>query len=167
MEKNSLVGLLLFLVVLMSGCRIYSLRGGDTSGAATFSVSYLKPRTPQASQIYTQELTNELKDFISSQSPLDVISDNGDLQFSGFVSSYSVAPASVGQGDIAALNKLTVSVKIKYVNTMEPEKSFDKTFTKFATFSSNEDIFAVEVRLWEDINEQLIQTIYNESLGNW
>ena len=152
-----------------SGCRFYSvsMRGGDTSGASTFSVGYFKPKTAQASQVYAQRFSDGLKDFISSASPLKITNKNGDLQYSGSITGYTISPASVGQGEVAALNKLTITVKVKYVNSREPDKSFEKSFSKFANYNSNSDIFAVEEQLWEDINEQLINAIYNASIGNW
>ena len=157
------------LGIALSGCHFYSvsMRGGDTSGASTFSVGYFKPKTSQASQVYAQRFTDGLKDFISSASPLKINDNNADLQYSGAVTGYAISPASVGQGEVAALNKLTITVKVKYVNNKEPDKSFEKSFSKFANYNANSDIFAVEEQLWEDINEQLINAIYNASIGNW
>ncbi|HIP31487.1 MAG TPA: hypothetical protein EYG86_01860 [Crocinitomicaceae bacterium] len=160
---------ILFLLPLLSGCKFYSvsMRGGDTSGSSTYSVEYFKPKTAQASQVYAQRFTDGLKDFIASASPLDITDSQADLQYSGSITGYTISPASVGQGEVAALNKLTITVKLKYVNNKEPDKSFDKSFSKFANYNSNSDIFAVEEQLWEDINEQLITAIYNASIGNW
>jgi hypothetical protein len=56
---------------------------------------------------------------------------------------------------------------VKYTNTLEPELSFDKTFTKFADFPAEQDLFSVEESLWSAINDQLTQEIYNSSVGNW
>lgn len=160
---------LLPITILLSGCKFYSvsMRGGDTSGSSTYSVGYFKPKTAQASQVYAQRFTDGLKDFIASASPLDFVDNNADLQYSGAITGYNISPASVSEGEVAALNRLTITVTLKYVNTKEPDKSFDKSFSKFANYNSNSDIFAVEEELWEDINEQLINAIYNASIGNW
>jgi hypothetical protein len=53
------------------------------------------------------------------------------------------------------------------VNSLEPDLSFDKTFSKFADFDANQDLFSIEESLWSLINEQLTQEIYNASVGNW
>ncbi len=160
---------LAFAFFTFSGCKFYSvsMRGGDTSGASTYSVAYFKPKAAQASQVYAQRFTDGLKDFIASASPLKITDSQADLQYSGTITGYSISPASVGQGEVAALNKLTITVKVKYTNTKEPDKSFEKSFSKFANYNANNDIFAVEEQLWEEINEQLINAIYNDSLGNW
>lgn len=165
--KKYTVGLLLMLL-LFSSCEIrYSFSGGQFSGAKTFSVSYLKPQTALASPTYSQRLTEDLKDVMLSQSPLSLSESNGDLQFEGSVTNYVVAPVAIQSNETASLTRLSITVKIKYTNTLEPDLNFEKSFTKFADFSATESLFAVQEDLWKQINEQLAQEIYNASVGNW
>jgi hypothetical protein len=56
---------------------------------------------------------------------------------------------------------------VKYENKLEPDLGFERTFTKFADFDANQDLFSIEESLWGLINDQLTQEIYNASLGNW
>jgi hypothetical protein len=56
---------------------------------------------------------------------------------------------------------------VNYVNTFEREKNFEKTFTRWADFPSNADFIDVEAELVTEINEQLIQDIFDASLGAW
>jgi hypothetical protein len=92
---------------------------------------------------------------------------NGDLQFEGSVTSYAVAPMAIQSNETASLTRLSITVKIKYTNTLEPDLNFEKSFTKFADFSATESLFSVEEDLWKQINDQLAQEIYNASVGNW
>ena len=69
--------------------------------------------------------------------------------------------------ETASLNRLNITIKVKYTNTLEPDLSFDKTFSKFADFEAAADLLSVEDRLWSEINDQLLQEIYNASVGNW
>lgn len=158
----------LLMVLAFTSCEIrYSFSGGQFSGAKTFSVSYLKPQTALASPTYSQRLTEGLKDVMLSQSPLTLNETNGDLQFEGSVTNYVVAPVAIQSNETASLTRLSVTVKIKYTNTLEPDLNFEKSFTKFADFSANESLFAVQEDLWKQINDQLAQEIYNASVGNW
>jgi hypothetical protein len=50
---------------------------------------------------------------------------------------------------------------------LDPKLNFEKTFSKFADFEANQDLFSVEESLWKLINDQLVQEIYNASVGNW
>jgi hypothetical protein len=165
--KKYTVGLLL-MILLFTSCEIrYSFSGGQFSGAKTFSVSYLKPQTALASPTYSQRLTEDLKDVMLSQSPLSLSESNGDLQFEGSVTNYVVAPVAIQSNEIASLTRLSITVKIKYTNTLEPDLNFEKSFTKFADFAATESLFAVQEDLWKQINDQLAQEIYNASVGNW
>ncbi len=159
---------LLIVVLLFTSCEIrYSFSGGQFSGAKTFSVSYLKPQTALASPTYSQRLTEELKDVMLSQSPLSLSETNGDLQFEGSVTQYVVQPMAIQNNETASLTRLSITVKIKYTNTLEPDLNFEKSFTKFADFAATENLFTIQEDLWKLINDQLSQEIYNASVGNW
>ena len=122
--KKHTVGLML-VMLLFASCEIrYSFSGGQFSGAKTFSVSYLKPQTALASPTYSQRLTENFKDVMLSQSPLSLSETNGDLQFEGSVTNYVVAPMAIQSNETASLTRLSITVKIKYTNTLEPDLNF-------------------------------------------
>ncbi|HEY8403287.1 MAG TPA: LptE family protein [Flavobacteriales bacterium] len=159
-----------FALAMLTGCTVqYSMTGGQFGNAKTFSVDYFKPQTGLATPTYAQLFSESLKDFLLAQSPLKLRESDGDLQFSGSIVEYHIAPASAtgGNTEIASMNRLTIGVKVKYVNTLEEDLNFEKSFSKFADFEADKDLFAVEEELWKIINEQLIVEIYNASVGNW
>lgn len=160
---------LLIPVLMLSGCRFYSFTGGQFSGAKTFSVDYFKPQTAMATPTYAQRFTEAMKDLLLAQSPLKLQETDGDLRFSGSIIDYSTAPAAIqsGAAETASLNRLTITVKVKYENSLDPDLGFEKTFSKFSDFDANQDLFSIEEELWSLINEQLTQEIYNASVGNW
>jgi hypothetical protein len=159
-----------FLMSILVGCSVqYSMTGGQFGNAKTFSVDYFKPQTGLATPTYAQTFSESLKDFLLAQSPLKLREAEGDLQFSGTIVEYHIAPASAtgGNTETASMNRLTIGVKVKYVNTLEEDLNFEKSFSKFADFEADKDLFVVEEDLWKIINEQLIVEIYNASVGNW
>jgi len=143
------------------------MSGTDTSGASTFSVDYFKPNTALATPLLAQRFTESLKDLILQQSPLNLTKRDGDLTYEGSIIGYDISPSAVQANETADQNRLTITVKVKYTNTIEKEKSFERTFSKFADYPSSQDLFAIEDQLIEDINDQLTQDIFNASLGNW
>ena len=157
--------------LLFAGCTFnYSFTGGDYSGADTFEVAFLKPSAPLASQQFALQFTEELKDLIQSQSPLDLVETGGQLTYSGTITGYKVIPVAVQAGDqtgVASLNRLTVTVKIRYGNSIDTDKGFEKSFEEYAEFDGDLDFFTVEESLWEEVIDKLTQSIYNASLGNW
>ena len=155
-------------VMGLDSCSVnYGFTGGDFSGAETFEVAFLKPTAPLASQQFALNITESLKDLIQSQSPLDLVERDGQLVFSGAITGYKIAPVSVQSNEQASLNRLTVTIKLRYENNVESDKSFDRTFEEYAEYDSNTDFFAIEEELWEEVVEKLTQSIYNASLGNW
>jgi len=154
------------LLLSLASCGIYSFTGADTSGASTFSVDYFRPETALATPVLAQSFTESLKDLILQQSTLN-ISDNGELHYEGAITSYEIAPVSVQSNETASLNRLSITVKVVYTNTIEPSKSFERSFSKYADYDSSQDILSVEDDLNNQIIAQLTQEIFNASLGNW
>lgn len=158
----------ILLVALWGGCGVYTPYGAQTSGARTYSVDYFKSQTPQASPTVALNFTESLKDLIQRQSTLKLVDEDGELRYSGAIVDYRVQPISVqGADELASRNRLTVTVQVRYTNTIEKDLSFDRSFSKFADYDSSSDLLAVEEELMSQINEQLLQEIFNASLGNW
>ena len=102
-----------------------------------------------------------------AQSPLSLVEREGDLQYEGLITGYVVTPVAIQGNETASLNRLTISVKVKYINTIEKNLSFERSFSKYADFEADVDLFSVEESLWAQINDQLAQEVYNASVGNW
>ena len=72
------------------------------------------------------------------------------------------------QGTVtAALNRLTISVNVKFTNTKDAKQNFESTFTRYADYDSKKSLTEVELSLIEEINRQLIDDIFNKSVSNW
>ncbi len=107
-----------------------------------------------------------------SQTNLSFVQKNGDLQFEGAVTAYNAAPIAIqGTGanglNQAAQNRLSITVKVKFVNNKDDKQNFETTFTRFADFPSTTALAAEEDRLIKEINNQLVQDIFNKAVINW
>ena len=153
--------------LLVAGCGVYSPYGAQTSGAKTYSVDAFEMVTPLASAASSLALTEALRDRIQRQSTLRLVDADGELQFSGEIVTWEISPVNVQGDETAASNRLTVGIAIHYTNSKDDELSFDRTFTRFADYSSELDLLQVEDALVEDIGSQLSQDVFNASLGNW
>ena len=158
------VALVAFFV---AGCGIYSPYGAQTSGAETYSVAAFEMVTPLASASSALTLTEALRDRIQRQSTLRLVDAAGELQFSGEIVTWEISPVNVQGDETAASNRLTIGLAVHYENLKDPDLSFDRTFTRFADYSSDLDLLQVEDALVEDIGAQLSQDVFNASLGNW
>jgi hypothetical protein len=169
MRVKAKIFLLFSILLITQFCRVsYSFTGADVPpDARHFSVKTFPVQATLAPPDLGQVFTEDLKDLILGQTRLDVVSQDGHLQYEGVITGYQISPAAITSGEAAALNRLTITVKVKYKNTFEREKNFEATFTRFADYDSSQDLSAVERGLIEEINEQITQDIFDRSLGAW
>jgi hypothetical protein len=160
--------MLVAITVSIYGCKVsYSFTGASTSGLKTFSVVYFQNRAPLVQPGLSQILTDALIDKCKEQTSLKYTTTTGDAEFVGEISDYSTRPLTVAADAQAATNRFTISVKVKYTNAINPDNSFDQTFSRYKDYSSNLDLSAVEKELSDDIVEMLVEDIFNQAFVNW
>jgi predicted component of type VI protein secretion system len=69
--------------------------------------------------------------------------------------------------DAATMNRLTITVKIKYENRFDEEKDLEQTFSRYKDFNSNQTLQQVEDILVFQICEELVDDIFAATVGNW
>jgi hypothetical protein len=89
------------------------------------------------------------------------------LNFEGEITGYAIAPVAIQSNDLAASNRLTIMVHVKFVNTKDEKQNFDTSFSRFADYSSTQSLTAVQANLIDQINQQLVQDIFNKAMINW
>lgn len=163
--------LLCVAAVLLQGCGIsYSFTGGSIpEGMKTVTVRFFENNAPIVNPTLSPSFTEALKERIRNQSSLSQVDDSGDAIFEGRITAYAINPAAVEAGtDRAALNRLSITVQVKYTNTLNPEDSFDQPFTRYQDFSTaSAPIQAQEENLIREITKMLTEDIYNRAFANW
>jgi len=91
----------------------------------------------------------------------------GDFTFEGEITGYSVAPTAIQGNETAAMNRLTVTVHVKFTNTLDDAASYDKNFSTYEDFSSLQQLTQVEGELTDRIVEKLVDDIFNAAVANW
>jgi hypothetical protein len=151
-----------------SSCGIYSFTGASIPpGAKTISVAFFPNKAPLVEPTLSQDFTNTLRDMFTTQTNLQMVPRNGDLQFSGEITGYSVTPQAIQGDQKAALNRLTITVKVHFVSKLEPDKDFDSQFSQFKDYSSNANFESVKSDLIKEISKNLAENIFNKALVNW
>lgn len=135
--------------------------------ARTVSVGFFANNTSLGSPSLSQRFTEKLRDMVSQQTRLALVNQGGDLQFEGYIADYNVTPVAIQSSQQAAMNRLTISVKVAYINKFEADKSFEQTFTRFADFNNTQTLAAIEGDLVTEINRQLTEDIFNRAFNNW
>jgi hypothetical protein len=172
MKNQRIIPILLLVIlsiVIFTACKIsYSFTGAvPMVGVKTFSVYYFPNRARLVNPNLSQSFTDGLQEKLIKQTSMNQITENGDLEFSGQITEYDVKPMNIQQGDLAALNRLTISIKVKFVNNKNHEQDWEKSFSQFEDFESTKSLSDVEDGLVTEIVKKLTDDIFNASLANW
>lgn len=173
-KKITLSALLIFAVsiVLLAGCTVkYSLSGASIHpDAKTISIAYFPNNASMVSPILSPTFTDAMKDKFSRQTRLASVNEDGDLSFEGEIVGYSSTPSAITSNngvEQAAKNKLTITVKVRFKNKLEPEYDFDRTFSAFLEYNSSDLLQNVEGQLIPEIVDMLVNDIFMAAVSNW
>ena len=161
--------LLVILGVVMTGCKVtYSFSGVNISPEVqTYTVEYFPNRAHIVQAQLSQVFTEALMDKIQSSTSLDLATQGGDVQFSGEITGYETRPTAITGQETAARNRLTITVRVKYTNLVEPELDYDTSFSRYEDYDSSRNLTDVEGELIDLIVENLIEDIFNRAFVSW
>lgn len=169
--------LLLFLPFGLAACAVkYSFTGTNINYEVvkTFSVENFFNDSGSGPANMEQRFTEALKEYYQRNTQLELVRNNGDLQFSGSIVRYSLSPqAVVSSGDPnlpdrAGQMRLTIAVEVEYVNMSNEEENKKQTFTFFQDYDPRTTtLLDVENQLVEDIFETIIQDIFTATVADW
>ena len=165
------VMLLITMAALLQGCLPrYTFNGAsiDYNTYRTISFGDFPIRAALVFPPLQQLFENRMIDMIEQQTRLQVIDNvNSDLRMEGEITGYSLSPQAIGEDAYANQTRLTITVRIKYINNRKPELSKDQTFTAYRDFSSSEMLTDVQDQLCNEITKDLADLIFNATLGDW
>ena len=170
--KHLIAVALLLSSMLLGGCIFmkggYSLSGASIpEGAKTFSVAYFPNNAPMVSPSLSTTLVEQLKDKFSRQTKLKLVEENGDFAFEGEITGYSSTTASVSSDNYALLNRLTITVQVRFTNTIVPENSFNQRFSAYTDYDSSQLLTDIQAELDQEVVKQIVTDIFQASASNW
>lgn len=174
MSKHNIIsGILLSMVILTltvnAACKIsYTFTGASIApDVKTFSVYFFPNRARLVNPTLSMDFTEKLKEKLLKQTSLQEQTENGDLVFEGQITDYDVRPMAIQKEDMAAQNRLTIGVRLKFTNNRNHDQDFERTFTAFEDFSSSMSLNDVESSIVPDILDKLMDDIFNATIANW
>jgi hypothetical protein len=167
-QRMMLIFFILHTTFFISGCGIYSFSGTNLSpDLKTFSVINFSMGTAGGPANLPQRLTEQLKEYFQKNTSLTILPSGGDLILEGSITGYDVLAAAPTANDQAGLNRLNVTVQVRFTNAKDETKNFDQSFTYYADFPQDQTLDQNEARLLPTIQENLIQQIFNKSAADW
>lgn len=166
--KRSLIIVLALATALLQGCGIYSFSGTSIqSDVRTVTIDYFDYKALKVNPTLSNDLTEALKDKFKKLTKLEAVEMDGDLELQGEVTGYEVRAAAVTANEVAAQNRLTVTVNLTFTNRKYPEDDFEKSFSAYSDYDSTHSLDAVEAALCEEIVEKLVEDMFNASVAQW
>ncbi|MDX6747484.1 LptE family protein [Polaribacter sp. PL03] len=168
MKKLLYITLITISTCCFIGCGIYGFTGGDVGNAKTIQVDFFRNEAQLIEPSLSQDFTTELQDLFTRQTNLTLVATNGDIQFSGEITSYRINPMSATSEQTSAQNRLTITVNVRYINTVDDNKDFEKSFSFYSDYSATSQLTgSVLEAAFEEIIDRITQDIFNASVGKW
>ena len=160
---------LIATMFIVHSCGIYSFTGTSIQpDVKTVTVNYFEYQALKVNPSLSNDMTTALQDKFLKLTKLEQVDMDGDIEITGAITGYDVKATAITANEQAAMNRLTVTVKINFVNRKYPEDDFEnKSFSAYADFDAMQSLDAVQGDLCVDIVEQLCDDIFNATVANW
>ena len=164
-----LLSLILIATGLLDGCKVtYSFSGASIPAQVkTISIQYFLNRANLVQPGLSQTLTEALIDKCKAQTNLSMVNSGGDVSFEGEITDYNTQPLTVSAEATAAMNRFTISVRVRFKNNIDPTLNYEQTFSRYKDYDSNLDLSAVEKDLSDEIIKLLVEDMFNQAFVNW
>lgn len=160
--------LILATVFILAGCGIYSFTGASIPAEAkTVSVQHFPNNANLVQPMLSDIITNTLRDYFMNQTTLEEVPNDGDLAIEGEIVDYTTAPTAITGDQVAALNRLTITVNVRFYNKYDESKNFEQKFSQYEDYPSTQDLNSVQETLMTTICEKLCEDIFNKAVVNW
>ena len=168
-RKIFYIGTIIF-ASLISACSIsYKLNGASIDYTLTKTISFetFPIKTALVYAPLAINFNDELTNKFASQTKLEQVKSDGDLQLSGAITGYSLTPQAVKADAYAAETRLTIKVKVKFVNKKNSTENFEKEFSAYRDFDATLLLTDVQDGLCEEMVKELVEQIFNATVANW
>lgn len=157
-------------IVLITACTIsYKFNGASIDYTKIKSIT-IRDFTNQASYVnptLAPQFTDDLKDIYIRQTRLQMAQNDGDLELEGEITGYEFAPMAVKEDALSSQTRLTVTIRVRYINNVNPDEDFEQSFSAYREYDNTSLLQDVETDLCDEITEEIIDQIYNATVANW
>lgn len=156
--------------LMLTSCGVvkYSFSGTSIQpDVQTITINYFEYKALTVNPQLSNQMTEAMKDKFRKLTKLEQVDMDGDLEIYGEITGYSVSATAVTADEMAAQNRLTVTVKVQFSNRKYPEDDFENSFSAYADFDSSQLLASVQDSLCEEIVDKLVEDIFNASVAQW
>lgn len=165
-----MLGICCLTLILFTGCSIsFKFNGANINYQTTHSISIadFPNNAPMVNPSLSSALSEGIRDLFQRQTRLQILRKGGDLELEGEIIGYDISQGAIGADSYATESKLTVRVRVHFTNNVNPEDSFDKTYSAFQTFDASRLLTDVQDELCQIIVSDIAESIYNDTVAKW
>jgi hypothetical protein len=168
---RSALSLAVFSAMLMglSACGVYSFSGASIPAhLQTIGIPLAEDRAAGGPAGLDQLLTDALVDRFSDRSRLSLETDEAeaDAVVRAAIERYAVAPAAVTDDDVAALNRVSLSVRVIVTDQVEDQVLLDRSFQAAEDFAPAEGLQG-EADAAATALEQIARDAFTAATSDW
>jgi len=168
MKKTITIFTAFVILLSFSGCSVYNFTGTGKIDAETFQVNYFQNTAEVVEPGIERTFTLRLQDLIQNQTNLSLTNSNGDLLYEGEITQFRISPMTATANQLAAQNRLTITVNVRFVNRKKEDDNFEKPFSFYYDYPGDQLLTGpVLTAALEEIYERITQDIFNASLAKW
>ncbi|MCS7161836.1 MAG: LPS assembly lipoprotein LptE [Bacteroidia bacterium] len=133
----------------------------------TITILPLTNEAPLVVPTLTQTLAEALRQKFITQSPLVLVTAQGDLILQGRIVEFKLAPIAIQGTQQAAQNRLSLVLHVRCTSLRYPEISWEQSFMNFADFPAGQALAQVQEVLLADLCDRIAQDVVNKTLSLW
>jgi hypothetical protein len=162
--------LLIAAALVPQSCRISYKFNGAAIDYTVYRTIHVGEFPIRAALVYAplqQTFENELLDYITRNTRLTTVESASDIEMEGEITGYNLTPQAVTEDAYASKTRLTITVRVKYVDTKNDANNVDQSFSAYRDFDASQMLTDVQDELCQEIVKELVELIFNATLGNW
>ena len=166
--------LILFTLAILAGinhsCSISYKFNGAALDYSIYKTVHIGEFPIRATLVYAplqQTFENELLDYVTRNTRLQTVDGASDLEIDGEITGSSLTPQAVTEDAYASRTRLTITVRVRYTDTKKDSNNIDQSFSAYRDFDASQMLMDVQDELCQQIAKELVELIFNATLGNW
>ena len=166
--------LILFTLAILAGinhsCSISYKFNGAALDYSIYKTVHIGEFPIRAALVYAplqQTFENELLDYVTRNTRLQTVDGASDLEIDGEITGYSLTPQAVTEDAYASRTRLTITERVRYTDTKKDSNNIDQSFSAYRDFDASQMLMDVQDELCQQIAKELVELIFNATLGNW
>lgn len=158
------------LGTMLAGCSYYSFSGATIPpNLNSIAIPLAQDRSVSPLESLDRELTQSLIDRFVGRTRLNLANDGGnaDALLEATIQRYENRPAAVSGEERAAVNRVTINVRVRYYNQEEDKEIFNQTFSSFEDYDPVQAGFEGEREAALVALEEVAEDIFTKATSNW